>query len=430
MKTKVFARYVSLNIGGMMGMSLYILVDTFFVSLAVGADGLAALNLAITAYSVVVGMGQLFGVGGATDFALRRSRGESGRASFGWALALSAVCAALFLLLALFGSGPLSLLLGADEITYPLTRVYLKTLLCFSPFLLFTTVLQAFVRNDGAPNLSMLSMLVSSFANIILDYVFMFPLGLGMFGAAFATGISSVLGLCVMLPHLRSPRCTLKLSRTLPSPRELLSMLSCGMSAFVGEMASAVSLLTFNLILMRIGGYVAVAAYGIVANVALVATSIFTGVGQGIQPLASRAYGTGGYADLRKLTRMTLVTALALAGLLYAIVFAFTPQIAAVFDSEHTAGLLDAAVPGLRIYFAGYFFACVNVAAAALLSAVSRPAQALCVSLLRSCVLLVPAALVMSALWGLTGVWSSYVLTEAVVLLLSALFLARLYRAS
>lgn len=407
----------------MIGLSCYILVDTLFVSLALGAPGLAALNLSITVFSVISGVGQMAGMGGGTDYSLRRGEGKDGGAAFFAAMRFGAIASAAFVLIGLFFARELSLLLGADETTLSLTHTYVRMTLFFAPCHIINAILQAFVRNDGAPRLAMASMLVSSVANIVLDYVFMFPMHMGMFGAVLATGLSALMSILLLLSHFFSASTSLRLSVFPVSLHETLRLLSYGLSALVGELASAVSLLTFNLLLMRIGGYIAVAAYGVIANAALIATAIFTGVGQGIQPLVSHAYGAAQHDALIRIRRYTQRTALILGVVIFAVVCLMADPIAAVFNHEENPQLHAIAAAGLQLYFAGYLFAGINIAASAFLSAVSLPVRALALSLLRSCVLLIPAALVMSSLLGIAGVWLSFVATEAIVCALSLLAL-------
>lgn len=416
---KLFLRYAALNIGGMVGLSLYILVDTWFVSLALGASGLAALNLSITVFSIVSGIGQMAGVGGGTDFSLRRSEGRDPAPAWMHALCFGAAASLFLVLLGLFFAEPISLLLGADEATLAMTTTYIRVTLLFSPCHILNAIFQGFVRNDGAPRLAMLSMLASSGANIILDYLFMFPLNMGMFGAVFATGLSAAISILLLCTHLRRKDSALRLRRIRFSLHEMLRQLSYGLSALIGELASAIAMLTFNLLLMGLGGYICVAAYGVIANAALVATSIFTGLGQGIQPLASHAYGAQDAHALRVLMGYTKKTVLALSTVIFAGVFFFASPIASAFNHEGSEALLSVAVPGLRFYFIGYLFAGINIAAAAFLSAVSVPVRALIISLLRSCALLIPAALLMSRLFGVNGVWFSFVATETAVCVLS-----------
>lgn len=423
MSRRLFLRYISQNIAGMIGLSCYILVDTWFVSLALGTNGLAALNLAITVFSVIAGAGQLLGVGGGTDFALRRAEGHESSRSLPTALGFGGILALSFVLTGLLFSAPLTRLLGADESTFSLTETYVRMTLLFAPAYMLNAILQGFVRNDGSPHLSMISMLISSGANIVLDYVFMFPLGLGMFGAVLATGLSACLAMPVLLAHFALDRCSLLPLGSLHPLRDALRQLSYGISALIGELASAISLLTFNLLLMRLSGPVGVAAYGVIANTALVATAIFTGLGQGIQPLASQVFGLSDQSGMHALLGYIRNAVALLSIALFASVFLFAVPIASAFNHEGSIQLQTLAQNGLRIYFAGYLFAGINIASCAFLSAVNRPGRALAISLLRSCALLIPAAILLSLMLDTTGVWLAFVITEAVCCVFSLIYI-------
>ena len=420
-----FTRYVSLNIAGMIGLSCYILADTFFVAKALGAVGLAALNFSISVFSVMHGLGLMLGIGGATLFSIGSASPdeERGDAAFAHALAAGAAVSAVCVIVGVFFTAPLGTALGADGTTLPLTQTYLKTILCFAPFFLCNNIVLAFVRNDKNPRLCMIAMLVSSFANIVLDYVFMFPLSMGMFGAAFATGLSPVISLCILSIHLKHKKHGFHLRRCALRLSVMLRMVSLGFSAFTGELASAISLITFNLVIGRLAGNIGVAAYGVVANIALIATAMFVGVAQGLQPLASRCCGEGDASSAVRVLRYALVTVAALALALYAPVLLFSEGLVAAFNGEGNARLGTLAAEGLRLYFAGFLFAGVNIVAAAYLSAVGRARQAMVIASLRSCIVLVPVALAFAALFGMTGVWLSFAAAECAVFVPSVLLL-------
>ena len=199
-----FTRYTILSILGTLGVSCYILADTFFVAIWLGSNGLAALNLAIPVYNFIHGTGLMLGMGGAIRYSVFRSRGEQEKAdgAFTGAMLLAFFFSVLFMLAGGFGSGLLARLLGADEETFAMTNTYLFVLWLFSPVFLFSTTLMCFVRNDGAPATAMLATLSGSLANIVLDYILVFPCGLGMLGAVLATGCSPLFGLCFSAWHI------------------------------------------------------------------------------------------------------------------------------------------------------------------------------------------------------------------------------------
>ena len=279
----------------------------------------------------------------------------------------------------------------------------------------------AFVRNDGEPGRAMAGMIAGSLFNIVFDWVFIFPCGLGMFGAALATGASPLVSLLVLSGHLRRPSRGFHLRRERLRPRLLPRICAPGLSSLVSELASGITLLLINLVLLRIAGNTAVAAYGVIANLALVESAIFTGLSTGVQPLISRS----AEADRRRLLRWTVTTALVISALMYVLVFVFASPITAVFNSEHDPALAACAVPGLRIYFAGFLAACINIIAAAYFSAAGQASRGFIISLVRSIIAIPPVLFALSALLGVTGVWLTFPAVEALACVLSLLFILR-----
>lgn len=416
-----FTKYVGLNILGMIGMSCYILADTFFVSKALGADGLTALNFCISVFSILQGFGLMLGIGGATRYSIEKASGNrrKGDEVFTVTVVLGLVLAVIFVVVGLFYSAAVATRLGADEQTLPLAKVYLTTILSFAPFFLMNNILLAFIRNDHSPNLSMTAMLISSLSNIILDYVFIFPCGLGMFGAAFATGLSPIISISILSLHFVKKRHGFRLCKYnglwSEKIKKAADILVLGLSSFIGEMSSAIALITFNLVILRMEGNIGVAAYGIVANIALIAVAVFTGAAQGLQPLVSKCYGEGRAREGAKLYSYAVMTALGLSIVMYAVIFTGRVPIAAVFNKDQDVVLSKLAVNGLGIYFIGFFFAGINIVTAAYFSASERAKEAFAVSCARSLIILVPALLFMSRALGMNGVWWAFVVTEMLV---------------
>lgn len=421
---KEFIRYVSLNVMGMIGLSCYILADTFFVAQAEGSFGLAALNYGIPVYSIMYGIGLMLGIGGATRFSISQGKkhrnGKSEDASLTHAVYMGLAASLCIWLVSLTGSRPLAGLLGAEGDTLGLTVTYITTIMWFAPFFILNNILIAFVRNDGNPQLAMIAMLVSSLSNILFDYIFMFPFGMGMFGAALATGSSPLVSILILSKHLRDKKCSFRFRRCRPAPSVMGNILACGFSALIAELASAVALITFNLVIVKLKGDTGVAAYGIVANIALVVTSIFTGVAQGIQPLVSRYYGSGDTEELNRVVKRGILTVLVSSVLIFAVLMAGMKGIIAVFDRDHDPAMREMAEQGMKLYFIGYFFAGVNIMAVTVLSAAAKVKAAFAVSNLRSWCLFVPVILLMSRLFAMNGVWCSFPVTEFMILLLSA----------
>ena len=423
-----FRRYAAPGILGMVGISCYILADTFFVAKGTGSLGLAALNIAIPAYNLMNGLGLMVGVGGATHYSLCRAQGDDAEAdrTFTHTLALGLVIAVLFMLTGIFGVVPLSRLLGANGETLEMTAVYLRLLLCFAPFFVTNNVMLAFVRNDGDPGRAMAGMIAGSLFNIVFDWVFIFPCGLGMFGAALATGASPLVSLLVLSGHLRKPGRGFHLRRGKPKFRLLPRICAPGLSSLIGEVASGITLLLFNLVLLRLSGNTGVAAYGVVANLALVGIAVFTGLCTGIQPLVSRSSGLGDREQLRRLFRWGICTALGIAAVLCVSVFLGAEPLTAVFNSEHDPQLAAYAESGLRIYFTGFLFAGVNMVTAAFFSASDKTVQGFVLSLLRGVIAVPPILFPLAWALGVDGVWLTFPMVELVTAV-AALVWARKY---
>ena len=422
--TKQFFKYVSQNIFGLLGTSCYILADTYFIAQAAGTDGVTLLNLCLPIYNLIFAFGSMIGLGAATRYAILRAQGDA-RAQRYFSNAIFSVCilAVPFMLVGIFRPDGLLRLMGGDADIVALGMNYARIFLMFTPFFMCNYVVASFVRNDGDPSLAMVATLSGSLFNVVFDYIFIFPMGLGLPGAALATAISPILSIAVCSAHFIKKSNTITFVRKAPSVRLLAQSCQLGISGFVGELSSGVTTTVFNFLLLRLAGNVAVAAYGVVANFALVATAIFNGVAQGAQPLVSQCYGKNEMAGARKLLLLGCGTALGLAALLYGVVFGYTDALTALFNSENSALMAAFAHSGMRIYFVGYFFAGCNIVAAGYLGAVNRPAEASITSLCRGMVAIVVCSLVLSALFGMNGVWAAFPVSEAITLALTVFLL-------
>ena len=417
-----FLKYSSLNVLGMIALSCYILADTFFVSKALGADGLAALNLAIPVYSFINGSGLMIGMGGGIKYSIAKSQGAAQRAdqTFTNSAVLTAVIAACFFLTGLLASGSLALLLGADGTVYEMTRTYLQVILLFAPMFMTNNLLLCFIRNDGAPQLSMAAMITGSLSNVVLDYVFMFPFGMGIFGAVLATGMAPVISILVLSPYLLRRKNQFHLRKCRISGKLALGIFSSGLPSLITEVSSGIVMIVFNTIILGIAGNIGVAAYGVIANLSLVVMSIYTGISQGIQPLLSSGYGTGNRKKTQSVLRYALVSAVLISVVVYVCVFFGADPIAAVFNSEQNATLQRIAVTGLKIYFTACVFAGFNIILSVYFTSTENALPAHIISILRGFVVIIPMAFLLSAAAELTGVWAAFPATEQIVSLIGA----------
>ena len=421
-----FCRYVALSTAGTLGFSLYVIVDTFFISVAAGTVGLTALNLFIPFYNIIFALAAMVGVGASIRYSVLKGSGDEAQAdtyftnAVFWGLLLSVP----FVLIALTATPAVMTLLGAEGEILTAGVPYARLVLFFSPAFMLNHILGNFVRNDGDPSVVTAANLSGSFFNVVFDYLLIFPCGMGFKGAALATGLSPLVSMAVMSLHLQRGRNHLRF-RGGPSVRRLLRACQVGFNAFVTEIAGGVITLSFNYLILGLAGNIGVAAYGVITNISAVVVSIFNGISVGAQPLISDSRGRGDQKAVRLFRRLTFGTDFAAAALIYGLIFVFAEPLAGLFNSQNSEALMAYAVPGLRLYFTGSLFASLNIAGGSYFSASEQAGPAFWISILRGFVLILAAVFLLSALFGLTGIWVSYGAAEAAALLVTAGFLVR-----
>ena len=417
---KEFIRYVTLSILGQLGISCYIIADTFFISKGLGANGLTALNLGIPIYNFIFGCGLMLGVGGATKFSILKGMKHDAETDVVYSntVVLTVALSMVFVLLGLFGAENLAMLLGADEVTLEMTATYLRWILIFSPAFMLNAVLQCFVRNDESPNLVMFAMLAGSFANIVLDYIFIFPMGMGILGAVLATGSAPVVSMLIMLPHWLKKKNTFHFIKTLMIGKNVSQIVSLGFPSLLAQVSGGIVMIIFNILILGLEGNVGVAAYGVIANISIVVTALYTGLAQGIQPLISTYYGVNDKNQIRRIMKYGQFTMILLSVAMYAVLFVFAPQVTGIFNSEGNEVLQKIAEVGLKLYFISNIFVGFNTVVATFFTSIEKAMPAHILSLLRGLVLIIPLAFVMSVLWGMNGIWLCFPVTEAVTAIL------------
>lgn len=418
--------YVTRSVLSTLGLSLYILADTFFIANGVGVLGLAALNIALPIFNLLTGLGLLLGMGGATLFALKGRSGDY----FSQLLVIGGIIGLFFTGLGAFFSQDLALLLGASGATVAYTTMYMRFILVMAPFFILNNLCLAFIRNDQNPQLAMKAMIFSSVFNIIFDYIFVFPMNMGMAGAALATVLSPVLSLLILSTHRHFSKRSLLLRWAIPKLKTVTQSVQLGLSSFLAEMSTGVSILVFNQVLIGLGGDIAIAAYGVLANILVVALSLFTGVAQGIQPLISRAANKEDRTTIQKTLAFGLRVSFVMAVGLYLVLFFLKYPIISAFNRENDPILIRLAAAGIPIFFLSLFGSSLNVVFSIFFSAIGRAKQAFALALFRGYFFLIPLVLVLANFWGLTGVWASLPITELMTLLFAAYFLRQYQKAS
>lgn len=423
---KKFVSYVSRNIWGMIGISAYILADTFFISMAEGANGITALNLVLPLYSLIFGIGSMIGVGSATRFNILKTRKDKSCDDyFSNALMFAVLLSSVFMVVGAFFPGWLIEVLGGDRQIVAIGTPYTRIFMLFAPFFMANYICNAFVRNDGNPSLAMKATLLSSLFNIVMDYILMFPLGLGMTGAALATVFSPIVGILICCKHFFSKENSVRFLWKKPSVSKLFQSCQLGTAALIGEISSGVTTAIFNFLILSLAGKDGVAAYGIVANTAIVATSIFNGISFGAQPILSESYGKGETQSVKKLLRLAIGCALICSIGILLLTNLGTETIVSFFNSENNPVMENYALTGVRLYFIGFLFAGFNIVGTGYLSATENAGWAFITSLLRGIGAIAFCAFVLAHFFGMTGIWLAFPAAEGITAIVMMIAIRR-----
>lgn len=422
---KVFWSYLLPSVGGMLGISLYVLGDTLLVGRGLGSDGLAALNISIPIMNLFSGSGFLFGVGGATIVSILRGekKDKETHQVFTLAFVISLFIGTLLTIFGLLYLKEFSNLMGANsDLLLNMSTAYLRPLFLASiPFVLNSFMI-IFLRNDHAPRLVMIAMLTSSVSNVILDYVFIFPLGMGMYGAGLATALSPVISLLILSTHFIRRKNMIKFHTFTFNFHTLKRIVSNGIPSFVIEAMAGVVIFVFNIVILRIKGDIGVSAYSIVANLSLFCAAVFNGIGQAIQPLVSVHYGAEKYRRKKEIVRLAIYTALGFGLFFFVIGLLFPLQLTNIFIDENNKELIKLSLTGIRFYFIAFIFMGLNTVLISYIQSMEYAKESIAISMIRGFVLVLAGIIIWPSLWGINGVWLTIPLAELLTLTYVAVF--------
>lgn len=422
--TGVFRRYLIPSISGTLVTSIYILADTIMIGWGVGELGIAALNLLLPMFSIFNGTGILFGVGGSVLMSVSLGKGDENSAKkyFTAAFSMTIFLGILYSIVGLLFFDPLAALLGSNTVLDPYVKAYGMWMFGGALSFCAANCLQAFVRNDGAPKKAMIGVIAGGVTNVVLDYLFIFPLQMGMAGAILASVIGNILTVLILVTHFFKKGSHL---RFVPwKPVLVPKIAASGIASFVIELSAGLVTFLFNRQLLAYVGNNGVVVYGIISNSALVVMSIFNGISQAAQPIMAINYGAG-KRERVELVRKTASRTVLAAGVLFTLIgLVFPTQISQIFVPL-TKELTALAVPAVRIYFISFLAMGFNLLFSCYFQSVLLPGRALLLCLLRGFVLNVIFVFMLPLILDVTGIWLTVVLTEFITAMVGGLLLKK-----
>lgn len=417
---KLFFKYLLPSISATLVTSIYVLADTIMIGRGIGPSGMAALNYILPVFTLFFGTGLLLGVGGAVLMSVANGRGDKKMANtyFTSAVMWGAIIGILYMIIGSLFLKPIGYLLGSDESNIHLFTSYGRYLIGFAPVFLFSSLLQAFVRNDHAPKRAMVAVISGGVTNIVLDYVFIFIFNMGMAGGAIATVIGSVMSVTILLTHFKSKHNSMKLIKVERPMKVLGSILNSGFPSFLIEIASGVVVLVFNLQLLKYVGETGVVVYSIIANTAIVAMSLFNGVSQGAQPIMATNYGAQQPERVIEVRKLGAITALMIGIVIFLLGLLF-PEVAVKLFVTPTPEITQMASGAIKIYFAAFILMSLNIVYSTYFQSILRPNLSMIICLLRGVIISIVLVFILPVFMGVTGIWLVMPITELLTVMVA-----------
>ena len=422
-----FWRYTIPTVAAMLVNGLYQVVDGIFIGRYVGADGLAGINVAWPVIGTILGVGMMIGVGTGALVSIKQGEKKASEAkqTLATGMLLLLGLAPIVATILWFFSDDFLIMQGATGRALELGVQYLDILIVSSVFSLGSIAIPFLLRNDDSPNLATILMIVGAVINIALDYVFIAMLGWELTGAAIATGIAQMTVTVLGVGYFFSSRAKVRLSlKCLVLRLEYLpTILTIGISSFFMYAYGSMMVAVHNVLFTEYGSSLLIGAYAIIGYIVTVYYLTVEGVANGMQPLVSYHYGAKNNDNIRKLLNVAMITSV-IGGIIFVVLLNVFPyQAVSVFNSQDTE-LIEGAVLGIKLHMFALFLDGFLVVAAAYYQSVNKGSKAMFVTI-GNMLIQLPFLYLLPKLWGITGVWIAYPISNIALSLIVIVMLVK-----
>lgn len=402
------------------------LCDGMFVGHGVGPDALAAINIVAPMFLLTTGIGLMFGIGASVIASIRLSEGnvKAARIIMTQAYIAGAIIFGTIIILTLLFTRHILYMVGCSPALEQYATDYLLWLLPGFFFFYLQCVGMMLVRLDGSPKFAMSIQIITAIENIFLDWLFVFPLQMGIAGASIATSISCITGGCLVLSYFICFSYTLKFYKLKASMkslklsiRNLCYMAKIGFATFVTELAIGVMMVTGNFMFMSLLGENGVAAYSVGCYLFPLIFSISNAVAQSAQPIVSFNYGAGQTARVSQTLRLSLITGLGCGLAVTLVMWVGAGPLASVFLPTDTIAYQYAS-KGLPLLGLCAIAFSLNIVMIGYYQSIEKAARSTFYTLLRGMIILVPAFIILPHVIGEEGLWLAIPTAELLTLLI------------
>ncbi len=409
-KVKQLCSYIFSAVGSLFVTYLYNVMDGIFVGQGVGSAALGAVNIGVPFITFAVAIVAMFPMGGATIIAIRMGRDDKAGANqaFMSALTLTILTAVALTIMGTVFSQQIVDLSGARDLGDEMRRMSADYLFYYSAFslpMLMSNCLSVFVRNDGSPTLSFAGMCAGAVSNIFLDWLFIFPLQLGVIGAAVASGLGQIVSLLVLLSHFIRKHGNLRIRRFTIQPALIRKICKRGAPEAVTQLTTPVTALCYNLVLAGLVGDIGVSTYSVLSFIYSLANAVLSGVAQGLQPLWGNSYGKRDTKEINDYFRFGITVNLVLSVLVYAGLVFFNEPTICIFSQDME--LINAASKALPVFALSFIPMALNLVYTSLLYSTKRTKQSDIIAICRGIVIKAIAIFCIPVIWGVKAIWAA-----------------------
>lgn len=392
---------------GMMVNALYNVVDRIYIGNApdLGANGLAGITIGFPIMIILLSIGLLFGVGGATLFSMKlgEKKPREAEQALGNAFSLLLLSGLLFMILGQLFLASILQLFGASATVLPFATEYMRIIFFGAIFQIVSLGLNNFLRADGQPKLAMVTMFMGAGVNIILDPVFIYLFDMGMAGAALATILSQFISMVWILSYFLSRRShhQIQLKNMQLKLPVAMRITTLGLPNFLLQLGNSLLNVVLNMNLLAYGGDIAVSGMGIVNSVQTILLMPITGLVQGDQPIVSFNYGAKKFQRVKEAQKLAILTATTIVVIGWIMTRLMPELLVSLFNREPE--LIEFGSQALRAWFLFLPVIGFQIVASNFFQATGRTRSAIFLTLTRQIILLIPAILIFSQQWGMTG---------------------------
>lgn len=421
---KLFFKFLVPAVSSAVAVAIYSFVDTIVIGQDVGPNGTAACAVLLPVFTLASFVALLCGTGGSVLMSKSRGEGnhEKGDAYFTASLLYVGIITVVLWIAGILFQKPLYRLCGADDVLLPYVYEYGKWIFAAFPSFVLVTFLGSFIRNDGSPRFVMIVTLIGGIINIIGDIVLVFPLKMGMQGAALATVCGSLIQTVILSAYMLIGKTSIHIAKPYKWFSAVKKISVLGVGAGLSQIAMAVVSFVINNQIMKYSGAAALAVYGFLGTVSALFLSVFSGIGQAAQPIVSENYGAGLYKRYTEVGKTGLITAVIFGILSFGICALFPSQMVSVF-MKPTPEVEQIAPYIIRVCALSYLPLAINMFVMAYLQSVTKANNATLISLLRGMILPVILIYAMPIVMNGNGIWWAITAAEGIAAVLAIMFI-------